>query len=317
MPFQPRFRCRHRSSRPLLNMSLSSASSSLDPAACVAEPPEVLLPPLRQDLQLLPGLPHADGAPSWKIHDPVRNRFYEIGWMEFELLSRWQAGEDIDRLCRDTAEETQLAPSRAEAEALLAFLSTGRREPAKVVVWEHNSHLGDARATEMGQGGEWNVGQLVRQRYGADCVLVGFTTYDGTVTAASNWHGAAERKLVRPALPGSYEALFHQAGLGRFFLPLGGQNLIEPIAAGTPTLIGPHTFNFAEAAEAAIAAGAALRVQDADDVFAIAGRLLDDEDARARMRACGETFLAAHRGAVGRLWAWLEPRLAQADASRI
>ena len=114
----------------------------------------------------------------------------------------------------------------------------------------------------------------------------------------------------------AYYAAADVAFVAGSLLPLGGQNLIEPIAAGTPTLIGPHTFNFAEAAEAAIAAGAALRVQDADDVFAIAGRLLDDEDARARMRACGETFLAAHRGAVDRLWAWLEPRLAQADASR-
>ena len=51
---------------------------------------------------------------------------------------------------------------------------------AKVVVWEHNSHVGDARATEMGRRGELNVGQLARQRYGRDCLLVGFTTYDGT-----------------------------------------------------------------------------------------------------------------------------------------
>jgi erythromycin esterase-like protein len=114
-------------------------------------------------------------------------------------------------------------------EALLAFLSTGRRDPAKVVVWEHNSHLGDARATEMGQGGEWNVGQLVRQRYGSDAMLVGFTTYEGTVTAASNWHGPAERKIVRPALAGSYESLFHEAGLARFFLPLGRGNPVPAL----------------------------------------------------------------------------------------
>jgi erythromycin esterase-like protein len=113
-------------------------------------------------------------------------------------------------------------------ETLLAFLSSGR-EPAKIVVWEHNSHLGDARATEMGQGGEWNVGQLIRERYGAESLLVGFTTYDGTVTAASNWHGPAERKLVRPALPGSYEALFHETGLQRFFLPLGRENSIPDL----------------------------------------------------------------------------------------
>jgi len=95
--------------------------------------------------------------------------------------------------------------------------------PAKVVVWAHNSHLGDARATQMGARGEWNVGQLVRQQYGRDSVLVGLTTYDGTVTAASNWDAPAERKRVRPGLPGSYEALFHDVGLERFAVIFNGR----------------------------------------------------------------------------------------------
>ena len=82
---------------------------------------------------------------------------------------------------------------------------------ARVVVWEHNSHVGDARATDMGAAGELNVGQLVRTRWPSDCVLVGFTTHHGRVTAASDWGGPAERKHVRPALDGSYEQLFHQA----------------------------------------------------------------------------------------------------------
>jgi erythromycin esterase-like protein len=89
---------------------------------------------------------------------------------------------------------------------------------ARIVVWEHNSHLGDASATEMGRRGEWNVGQLVRHRYGRESVLVGFTTYQGTVTAASDWGGPAERKRVRPALTGSYEHLFHTTSLERFLL---------------------------------------------------------------------------------------------------
>ncbi len=72
----------------------------------------------------------------------------------------------------------------------------------KVVVWEHNSHVGDARATAMGARGELNVGQLARQRYGNECLLVGFTTYDGRVTAASDWGDPPERKHVRPALAG-------------------------------------------------------------------------------------------------------------------
>jgi erythromycin esterase-like protein/predicted phosphoribosyltransferase len=102
-------------------------------------------------------------------------------------------------------------------EALVAHL--GRQVgQAKVVVWAHNSHLGDARATEMGQRGELNVGQLVRERYGREAVLVGFTTHHGTVTAASDWGGPAERKNVRPALAGSHEALFHAARPARFLL---------------------------------------------------------------------------------------------------
>lgn len=95
---------------------------------------------------------------------------------------------------------------------------------AKIVVWEHNSHLGDARATDMGNSGELNVGQLVRQKYGQDAVLVGFSTYTGTVTAASEWGESAELKQVRPALPESYEAVFHQTGVPQFLLNLRQDN---------------------------------------------------------------------------------------------
>jgi len=70
----------------------------------------------------------------------------------------------------------------------------------------------------MGQRGELNVGQLAREKYGSEAVLIGFTTYQGTVTAASDWGGPAERKMVRPAMGGSYEALFHAAERGRFLL---------------------------------------------------------------------------------------------------
>jgi erythromycin esterase-like protein/predicted phosphoribosyltransferase len=88
----------------------------------------------------------------------------------------------------------------------------------KVAVWEHNSHLGDNRATELGQAGQLNVGQLVRERHGRQSLLIGFTTYTGTVTAASQWGGPAERKQVRPALPGSWEELLHEQENARFLL---------------------------------------------------------------------------------------------------
>ena len=90
--------------------------------------------------------------------------------------------------------------------------------PARVVVWAHNSHLGNARATQMSERGEFNLGQLAREHFGHQAVLVGFTTHTGTVTAASEWDAPAERKRVRPAVPESYERLFHQAGHPRFWL---------------------------------------------------------------------------------------------------
>ena len=72
----------------------------------------------------------------------------------------------------------------------------------------------------MGDAGEWNVGQLTREHYGRDAILVGFSTHHGTVTAASDWDSAAQRKRVRPGLPGSYEDLFHEVGMERFLLLL-------------------------------------------------------------------------------------------------
>jgi erythromycin esterase-like protein len=106
-------------------------------------------------------------------------------------------------------------------EQLLDFLDGGA---GKVVVWAHNSHLGDARATAMGRQGEINLGQLVRQHHGPGAFNIGFTTYSGTVTAASDWDAPMERKQVRPGLPGSYEALFHSIEVPAFWLNLRDEN---------------------------------------------------------------------------------------------
>jgi erythromycin esterase-like protein len=110
----------------------------------------------------------------------------------------------------------------------LAGHLTGRGGSARIVVWAHNSHLGDARATEMGEQGEFNLGQLVRERYPNDCANIGFSTYTGTVTAASDWDGAAETKRVRPGLAGSYEAMFHEIGIPRFLLTLDKRRALPP-----------------------------------------------------------------------------------------
>src|SRR5437870_10938289 len=116
-------------------------------------------------------------------------------------------------------------------DALVTHLNS-QGQSAKVAVWEHNSHLGDARATYMADYGELNVGQLVRQQYGNEAILIGFTTYTGTVTAASDWDGPAERKRVRPALKESYEALFHESDGANFLLSLRDNKQVSTALQG-------------------------------------------------------------------------------------
>ncbi|MGM0555484.1 MAG: erythromycin esterase family protein [Myxococcota bacterium] len=100
----------------------------------------------------------------------------------------------------------------------------------KVAIWAHNSHLGDARATDMSRRGEHNVGQLLRQKYGSAVKNIGFTTWSGTVTAASDWGAPEEFKTVNPALPESYERLFHQLDEPNFFLDLSQPDIEEGLA---------------------------------------------------------------------------------------
>ncbi|MDB5892769.1 MAG: hypothetical protein JWQ88_300 [Rhodoferax sp.] len=138
-------------------------------------------------------------------------------------------------------------------DALDGHLRTRRGgRPPKLAVWAHNSHLGDARATEMGAQGELNLGQLLRQRHGHDVFSLGFSTYTGTVTAAPAWGEPAQTEKVRPGLPDSTEGLLHEAlfqagGAPRLLLPLRGRAELAQ-ALATPRLqraIGvvyaPHT----------------------------------------------------------------------------
>ena len=103
----------------------------------------------------------------------------------------------------------------------LEHLLDARGPDARAVVWAHNSHIGDARATEMGVvRGELNIGQLCRERWGDDAALLGFGTHTGTVAAASDWGGEMHVKQVRPSRHDSYERLSHDAGPERFLLDL-------------------------------------------------------------------------------------------------
>lgn len=115
-------------------------------------------------------------------------------------------------------------------DALLAHLDRRRGREARIVVWAHNSHIGDARATYMGWRGELNLGQLARERHGERAVLIGQTTYHGTVSAATDWGGELERKRVRAGLEGSYESLLHGVDEDRFLLVLrGGGELTQAL----------------------------------------------------------------------------------------
>lgn len=102
---------------------------------------------------------------------------------------------------------------------LIDHLENSVQEPAKIIVWAHNSHVGDARATEMGDQGEINIGQLIREQH-EKTYLIGFSTYKGTVTAASDWGGIPEKKIVNAGIAGSYEDLFHHVPSQDFILHL-------------------------------------------------------------------------------------------------
>lgn len=119
----------------------------------------------------------------------------------------------------------------ATLEHLAAHFDTPGR-PGKIVAWAHNTHMGDARATQMGEAGELNVGQLMRQRFGDQAVLVGFTTYTGSVIAASQWDEQGQRMDVRPALPESFSAHFHNVGIGNFLLVLRGTENARALLGG-------------------------------------------------------------------------------------
>jgi erythromycin esterase-like protein len=115
-------------------------------------------------------------------------------------------------------------------QALDQHLATGTGSAPRIAVWAHNSHLGDASATEMGDMGEWNLGQLARDRYSSDAMLVGFSTHHGWVTAADDWDEPHRRKRVREGLDGSWEDLFHRAGPPRSLLLLRGNDKARALA---------------------------------------------------------------------------------------
>jgi erythromycin esterase-like protein len=132
-----------------------------------------------------------------------------------------------DRISSWNVRDTHMADTLSH---LMKHLTITQDRSAKVIVWAHNSHLGDARATSMGKIlHELNLGQLVREKFEETSLLIGFLTYTGTVTAASRWDGIAEKMYVRPALPESYEYFFHYYNLPNFFLNIKNNKILKDI----------------------------------------------------------------------------------------
>lgn len=141
----------------------------------------------------------------------------------------------------------------------LEYLLEARGPHSKAVVWAHNSHIGDARATEMGRvRGEHNIGQLARTRWGDEVALIGFGTHTGTVSAASDWDGEREVKRVLPSRRDSYERLCHDSGVAHFLLDLRGdgalaRRLAEPLLERFIGVIyRPETERWSHYSEAAL-----------------------------------------------------------------
>jgi erythromycin esterase-like protein len=103
-------------------------------------------------------------------------------------------------------------------------------QAGKVVIWAHNTHVGDARATEMSRRGELNIGQLLRERHGRAALLVGFLTHSGTVYAAPEWDAPGSVHPLRPALPESFAGRFHAQGLKRALLLLREPSVSKALA---------------------------------------------------------------------------------------
>jgi erythromycin esterase-like protein len=148
------------------------------------------------------------------------------GWLEAEQNARLVASAEnyYRAMYRGAAESWNVRDSHM-FDTLLQLLRPGAMgdgaEPARAVVWAHNSHIGDARFTEMGrERAELNLGQLCREHFGAEAALIGFGTHAGTVAAASDWDAPMRVMDVRPSMDGSVERLFHEAGQPRGVLHL-------------------------------------------------------------------------------------------------
>jgi erythromycin esterase-like protein len=170
---------------------------------------------------------------AWRAR-PKRERDDDL-FSAYQNARALKNGEAYYRLTYQSGFSTWNLRDRHMAETLQEiskYEEAVRGEKAKIVVWAHNTHQGDARMTAMGERGELNVGQLMRQFHNEAAVLVGFTTYTGEVRAASAWGVNGRKMKVRPALAESYAGLFHETGVPNFLLILRGGGAVADALAG-------------------------------------------------------------------------------------
>ncbi|HEX8242375.1 MAG TPA: erythromycin esterase family protein [Longimicrobium sp.] len=197
------------------------AAAAVDPRRSCAAPARQVREELEQRYSALPAA-GGDPAAADALFSALRNaRVVENAEEYFRTL--YEGGTSTWNL-RDQ--------HMAEGLEQLGLHLARQGKPPRVVVWAHNTHAGDARVTQQGAAGELNLGHLMRERYDGAAFLVGFTTYTGTVLAASEWGEAGRVRNVRPALPESFAGLFHRSGVGNFLLPLRGTgSLADALAA--------------------------------------------------------------------------------------
>ena len=221
------------------------------------------------------------------------------GNLKFDLdipTSALALGDDLRRLFGGARPVWVAGSTRDGEEALILDALARRALPPRtltVIVPRHPQRF-DAVAQLLSERGLRHIRRSANKRVNAD---VDFVLGDSMGEMLA-YYRAADVAFV-----------------GGSLVPLGGQNLIEPIALGRPTLIGPYTFNFAEATANATAAGAARAVANADALLDEASALLNSPSERARMSEAALAFHAMHRGATTRLWDWLAPQIGGA-ASR-
>lgn len=128
-------------------------------------------------------------------------------------------------------------------EEIINYYHTRGIKNPKIIIWAHNSHIGNAAATQMSLQGEFNIGQLVKEKYGQQSFSLGFTTFNGMVSAASDWHMPIERKIIKDALPNSYENLFHQVGISPFLLTFEDKTIVpeQLLERAIGVVYAPHT----------------------------------------------------------------------------